>query len=209
MSNSLSEDTDLQAAVAGDRDALARLLMLHGDHLCRRISRRLELNPYADFSAEDVLQEAYVDAFLGIGSFDISRGSSFAAWIERVADNRMISMLRERRREKRGGNARRVVSDGWRSSAAELVAVLEDYRADSPSENVASDEIVTAIRTRTANLPEEQRHALQSHFLDQRSTESTAELLGKTDGAVRGLLHRAKQSIRVAMGNSSRWFLRK
>lgn len=48
------------AAVAGDQAATAQLLAMHRGRLAHRLRTRLELNPYADFSAEDVLQEVYV-----------------------------------------------------------------------------------------------------------------------------------------------------
>ena len=138
-----------------------------------------------------------------------TQGTSFAAWLDRIADNRLVSMLRERQRQKRGGKARKVVGDAWRSSAIELVASLEDHRHDRPCEGMSRDEVVEAIREETSQLPSEQRRALESHYLNGRSLDATAEQLGKSAGAVRGLLHRAKQSMRLALGSSSRWFRKK
>lgn len=209
MSDAYSAENDLQAVVAGDRQAFARLLVEHGDRLARRIDSRLQLNPFADFSADDVLQEAYIDAFRNIESFDLAKADAFAAWLTKIADNRLVSMLRERQRQKRGGNARRANVDVWRSSAAELVALLEDEGGCTPSENAARDEAAAAVHAQFEQLPEDQSHALRAYYLVGHSTESTAELMGKTNGAVRGLIHRAKQSMRVALGNSSRWFLKK
>ncbi len=209
MGDAQSRDSDLKLAIAGDRDATARLLIQHGDRLAQRITRRLELNPFADFCAEDVLQEAYVDAFVGIGKFDTAKGSSFTAWLEKIVDNRLITMLRQRQRQKRTAKGRRVHDDAWRSSVAGLECVLADYRGKTPSDNVDKEEVVTAIRTQTVELPDDQRQAIEIHCLEGRSIDSTAEILGKTEGAVRGLIHRAKLSLRVALGNSSRWFRRK
>jgi len=183
--------------------------MSHGDRLARRVSHRLELNPFADFSVEDVLQEAYVDAFVGIGGFDLSKGSCFAAWLDKVVDNRLITMLRGRQRQKRNAKGRRVGNNAWRSSAAELGEVLSDYRGKTPSDHLAKEEIIEAIRNHATELPSDQRDAIQTHYLEGRSINSTAEILGKTEGAVRGLIHRAKSSLRVVLGNSSRWFRRK
>ncbi|MEM8944982.1 MAG: RNA polymerase sigma factor [Planctomycetota bacterium] len=199
----------MPAAIAGDRDATARLLVAHGDRLANRLARRLELNPFADFSVEDALQEAYVDAFVGISSFDLSKGSSFSAWLDKVVDNRLVTMLRERQRQKRTPQGIRIGDNAWRSSAAELGEVLSDYRGCAPCEEFAQGEVVDAIRNHAAELPRDQRDAIELHCLDGRSIDSTAQILGKTEGAVRGLVRRAKQSLRVALGNSSRWFRRK
>jgi len=206
---------DLTAALTGDRDAIGRVLLLHGDQLARRIACRLELNPFVDFSAEDVLQEVFIDAFLGINTFDPERGASFATWLNRLADNRMVSMLRERGRQKRGGKARKVGdnhacrNDAWRSSAAQLVDLLADDCGESPSKDVVRGEMACAVLESVAELPQDQRQAIEMRYLEQRSLESTAEAMTKTNGATRGLLHRAKQSMRSALGTSSRWFMRK
>jgi len=209
MGDPRSCNSELKSAIAGDRDAVARLLIRHGDRLAQRITRRLELNPFVDFCVEDVLQEAYVDAFVGIGNFDPTQGASFAAWLEKIVDNRLITMLRGRQRQKRLATGRRVYDDAWRSSVAGLGTVLEDYRGITPSDELDQKEIVECIRGQTVELPDDQRQAIELHCLDGHSLDSTAEILGKTEGAVRGLIHRAKQSLRVALGNSSRWFRRK
>lgn len=209
MTDSHAEASDLDKAINGDRDAAARLLMQHGDRLARRVTRRLELNPFADFSVEDVLQEAYVDTFVGFATFDPEKGTSFAAWLDRVVENRLVTMLRERQRKKRKPTGRRVANDLWRSSAAELGALLSDYRGQTPSDDYSRGEVVEAIRDQTAALPSDQREAIELHYLEGRSLNSTADVLGKTKDAVRGLIHRAKQSLRAALGNSSRWFRRK
>ena len=59
-------------------------------NVCLRI-----LNHEAE--AEDVLQEAFIDAFSHIGSF---RGqSTFGAWLKQIVVNRAINQLRSRRLE--------------------------------------------------------------------------------------------------------------
>ncbi len=205
---------DLSMALAGDRDAIGRVLILHGDRLARRIAYRIELNPFVDFSAEDVLQETFVDAFLGMSTFDPERGASLATWLNKLAENRLVTMLRERGRQKRGGKARRVNgpgngNDAWRSSAAQLVALLADDCDESPSKDAVREEIAHAVLESVAELPQDQRQAIAMRYLEQQSLETTTEAMQKTNGATRGLLHRAKRSMRDALGNSSRWFTRK
>ena len=201
---------ELNAALAGDKDALGRLLTARRDVLSRRIGSRLKLNPYADFSANDVLQEVFVDVFQGINTFNGNPGE-WNAWLFKIADNRLASMLRRRSRKKRGGDFKRVEkrpTDRFAESAIQLVALLADDAGFTPSQVVAKDEMVQAIQVGIAALPEDQREAMQQYFIEERNLDSTAEIMDKTDGAVRGLLHRAKKSLRDYLGTSTTWFVK-
>jgi RNA polymerase sigma factor (sigma-70 family) len=70
----------------------------------------------------------------------------------------------------------------------------------------ATKEAIQALEVHIAGLPQEHRRAVQLNYLQGRSLEETATALGRSPAAVRGLLYRAKQRLRVALGRSSRWF---
>jgi RNA polymerase sigma-70 factor (ECF subfamily) len=200
---------DLSAAVAGDQHALARLLVQQGDRLARRIRSRIDLNPFVEFTHEDVLQEVFIDAFRGIGSFCPRGKGSFPAWLDKLADNQLATLLRRAGRQKRGGHLRRLrTSTAWRSSSADLVAVLEDFRGESPSDAVKQSELAESIRRGVADLPTQQRQAMEL-YLEGETIDSVAGKLDHTPGTVRGLLARAKKSLRVTLGTSTKWFSRK
>ncbi|MCA9168015.1 MAG: sigma-70 family RNA polymerase sigma factor [Planctomycetales bacterium] len=203
--NKSSSMDDLAAAMRGDRDALARLLCEHGSRLAARIGRRLQMNPFVEFSADDVLQEVFIDAFRGFGSFDPQRGVSLACWLDKIADNRLAMMFRERGRQKRGGGVARTCQDPLLSSARALVAVLTDSADGTASQNLARNELVQAVQVGVAALPDDQRVAIQSRYLDERSLESTADAMGRTVPAVRGLLHRAKKSLHDVLRGTVTW----
>ena len=196
--------------MAGDREALAQLLVDHSGPLTRRLSARMQLNPFVDFAVEDVLQEVFLDVDRGIGTFSIDSGTSFAAWLKKVADNRLAAMLRERSRLKRGGGRRQVRYAN--QALQESVSLLVNHLAaddDTASAHAARADVIDAVRAGLATLPSEQRTAVEQIYLDQRSLESAADEMQKTGGAMRGLLYRAKNAMRDALGESSRWFDRK
>ena len=89
-----------------------------------------------------------------------------------------------------------------------LVEQLSDH-GSTPSGNAARNEAVHAVRVGLAGLPSAQREAIQLHDLDGRSLGETAAKMDRSPGAVRGLLQRARQSLRQTLGRSSRWFPRK
>jgi RNA polymerase sigma-70 factor (ECF subfamily) len=197
----------LTQALAGDQQALARLLFTNSGRLTKRISRRLESSPPADFGVEDVLQEVFVDVLRGIGTFRTDDGTPFEAWLDRVADNRLFGMLRRCGRKKRGGEFRRKQQASANSSSVcDIVAALASHRGCGASSMVHRADMVQAVHRELADLPDAQRNAIASCLLDEHSLDSTADRMQTTPGAVRGLLHRGKQALRKALGNSSIWF---
>jgi RNA polymerase sigma-70 factor (ECF subfamily) len=194
----------------GDWEATARLLVIHSRRLQNRIARRIELNPFVQFQVEDVLQETFLDVFRGIATFEPAGEHTFAAWLNQICDRRLAQMLRQQNTQKRGGQARHVSStpDPLRSSMCQLAVLLSDQRFDKPSAALAREEAMQAILAGLNHLPVDQRDALRLHYLEGKSLSTTAEAMSRTDGAIRGLLHRAKQTLRRSLGNSSRWFFR-
>ena len=74
------------------------------------------------------------------------------------------------------------------------------------SKKVAREELIAAIRDGLSALPPDQRAAVEQRYLHERSLDSTAETMQITEGALRGLIRRAKRAMRDALGESARWF---
>ena len=79
----------------------------------------------------------------------------------------------------------------------------------TPSKSLARREAIQAIQIALAGLNEEYRRAVQLRYFEGRSLEETANLMGRTTGAVRGLLDRAKKKMREAMGRASLYLSKK
>lgn len=206
MPASFDEPSLVAAAVAGDQMALERVLLEHYPRLTRRIRGRLPAGVAGSLDPEDVLQEALVEVFRGIHSFRPQGDGSFAAWLNAVVDHRLQDNLRRVRRKKRGGDLRQIARPAaGNSSLADLVTLLSD-RGGSPSQRAAQGEAVRAVQVGLAGLPADQRAVIVHRYVEQQSIESTAAAMRRTPGAVRGLLHRAKTSLRGALGRSTRWF---
>ena len=67
-------------------------------------------------------------------------------------------------------------------------------------------EAIQAIQVAIASLPDDYREAIHLKYMEGRSLEEVATQMNRSPGAVRGLIDRAKQKMRAAMGRSSRWF---
>jgi len=199
-------DRRIQSAINGDSVALGELFFEYHDRLARTLSLKIPHDLQSTIAPEDILHDAYIDAFRGIGRFEPKSDRSFYRWLEAIAEHRMIDAIRALRTKKRGGQRRRASTDN--SPQAESVADLFDVirsELPTPSRNVAREEGVAAVLVRIGELPPEHREVVQLYHLDGRDLDDIARQLGKTSDAVRGLLYRARKNLRDAMGQSSLW----
>ena len=127
--------------------------------------------------------EERVDAFIAsrpvLSAEDTADISTFRVWLFRIARNVIAN-------ERRRGRRRPV------SSLDELgdVSVPGDF-----VDAAATREAVDAAWEAVARLPEDRRRAITLRFVDEMSTAEIAAILGRSEGAVRVLLHRALRSV--------------
>jgi RNA polymerase sigma-70 factor (ECF subfamily) len=62
-------------------------------------------------------------------------------------------------------------------------------------ETAAAREAVSAAWQAVSRLPEDRRRAVVLRFVDEMSTAEIAAILGRSEGAVRVLLHRALRAV--------------
>jgi len=200
-----SETALVAAAVAGDRAALERLLLASYDQLAKRIGHNLPPRLQSTQAVEDILQLTFMQAFRDIASFEQRADASFGDWLVRIAENRLCDAIRQHDRPKHGGDLRRV--EGSSRDDGQILSLWDWIAADdtSPPSAVVRAEALQALQVALAALPEDQRAAIQMQQLEGKSVEETAAALGKTPGAIRGLVHRGKLELVAALGRASRW----
>jgi RNA polymerase sigma factor (sigma-70 family) len=141
-----------------------------------RYCRRMGLS---DSRSEDVLQQAFLQAWLAL-----ERGVDVRApkpWLYRIVHNAAVNVLRR--------------------SPDEHTELVDGAAVDSVAEREPGIESGLAVRqtlSDVAALPPMQREAMLMSAVDGRSHEEVADALGITHGAVRGLLYRARSTLRDA-----------
>lgn len=132
--------------------------------------------------AEDVAQDAFIQAFVKLPTFQ--RTSAFYTWLYRIAFNLAVSRKRRRRPEVSVEEAREF-------GGTEPVA-------DQPeaSERVEREEGVERVRAAMQKLSDEHRAILVLREIDGCCYESIAECLSLPVGTVRSRLHRARAQLR-------------
>jgi RNA polymerase sigma-70 factor (ECF subfamily) len=131
--------------------------------------------------AKDVVQEAFVRAFLKLATFE--RASAFYTWLYRIALNLAATHQRQRRTARAAEQAR--VVDGEPARAG-----------DGPSGRLERDECRGQVRRAVAALEEEFRAVVVLREIDGCCYETIAEILDLPIGTVRSRLHRARMQLR-------------
>src|SRR5450756_1816914 len=180
-----SDDAALvRRAVTRDDTAFRTIMERHNRRLYR-IARSILRN---DNEAEDVVQEAYVNAFTHLGSF---RGdSSLATWLSRITMNEALGRLRRERLS--------VDLDTFEAqrTEAQIIQFPQTVTSDDPERTMAQREILQLVERATDNLPEIFRIVFITRVIEGMSVEETADLLGLRPETVKTRLHRARRLVR-------------
>ena len=161
----------IQAARAGDREALAALLRGLADPWYRMA---LATCGNADAAAE-ATQEAAMRLLRDIGRF---RGKSqFRTWAIGI----LLNVVRERRRVER------------RPADRPISAQRTHEAADAMAEQNEQQQI---LRDLLADLPERQREALVLRFFEDLSIDQAAQVMNCAAGTVKATVHQALRSLR-------------
>jgi RNA polymerase sigma-70 factor (ECF subfamily) len=144
-------------------------------------------------AAEDAAERIFMRALTGLHRFEERADSFAAASGEAVASDASTFRVWLFR------IARNVVANERRRDSRRPVAPLETAgamaSADDVFESAAAREAGSAAWRAVARLPEDRRRAVVLRFVDEMSTAEIAEVLGRSEGAVRVLLHRALRSV--------------
>jgi RNA polymerase sigma factor (sigma-70 family) len=169
-------DSDLVAAtLRGDRSAFGLLLDRHAGRV-RTLAGRLL--PGDD--AEDVAQEAFLQAYLGLER--LRDPSRFGGWLCAISLNLAKMRLRTR-------------------AAVPLDDVEVRIPATDPLPEQALEdrELAELVRDALDVLPPREREAVLLHYGDGLSSPEVAALIGEQPGAVRVRLHRARRRLRTRL----------
>src|ERR1700744_1300803 len=127
--------------------------------------------------AEDVVQEAFTDAFRSLEDF--SYKSTFGAWLKRIVINKSINQLRKRKMD---------LIDIEKTNVGN---VAEEDGPDEQDVQMKIEDIKKAV----ALLPNGYRTVLTLYLFEGYDQEEIAEILGVTHATVRTQYMRAKQKL--------------
>lgn len=178
----VNDDAELiTETLAGNRGAFGTLVRRHQGRLFNTLVHVVGSRE----DAEDIAQEAFVQAFVKLDSF---RGhSAFYTWLYRIAFNVAVS----RRRRKRAEVSMEVHRERTGFEPAETGA--------EPEDRLQREEQLAQVRRAINRLTDEHRAMIVLRDIEGCRYEVIAEILELPVGTVRSRLHRARLQLREAL----------
>lgn len=200
---SVTDHDLLNAAVAGDADALTALLHRHGPEVRRRLYIAAVWRAALD--AADVMQVTYLEAFLRIEQLQARTTDGFVAWLTRLAQNNLQDAIKELERQKRPDPGQRLQCAQRGDCGSSLLDAL-NATTHTPSRSAARHESQQALETALTQLPPAYAQVVRLHDLEGRAVAEVATSMGRSPGAVYMLRARALERLQELLGSESRFF---
>jgi len=141
-------------------------------------------------TAADVVQDTFVEALAHIDQYDPERGT-MAAWLTTLSRNHITRALKAR--------GRFAAVAHWKSVDADLLASFQRLATEQlPQEALEKKETRDLVQMTLASIPGNYRKVLVLHYHRGLSLRDIASRAGKSEGAVKVLLHRARQAFKEA-----------
>ncbi len=175
----LPADIGSLARQAADRDvsAFADLYRIYSPQMLRYVSSRVT----GTQEAEDLANTVFEKAFAAIGRYQPSP-AQFSTWLYTIAQNTIIDYYRKRRLPQ--------VDD----AESELFAVTDP--GEGPEARLLADERRDVVQQAVMRLTPEQRLVIGCRFYFNLPVQEVANMMGKTEGAVKALQFRALARLR-------------
>jgi RNA polymerase sigma-70 factor (ECF subfamily) len=192
--HSVTDEQVVSRVLEGELDAF-EVLMRRYNQLLFRVSRSIVRT---DEDAEDVVQEAYLQAYCHLADFE--GRSKFSTWLTKIAVHEALAKRRRSQRRFPVG-----AEDG------DYVERLASPDRD-PEREVVNDELGRILEAAVASLPTSYRSVFILRHIEGLDTTDTAGCLGLGHEAVKTRLHRARSLLRRRLqgqlGEATRWAFR-
>ena len=170
-------------AKSGDAGAFGELYSRYAGLILRYLYARLREQE----SAQDLTQEVFVRVIKGIGGFEFRGEKSFLGWLYTIAGNVLIGQARRKR----------AVS----TPLDESLELVDPHGQDA----VHSIFDRVALQQAIIQLTDDQQQVLTLKFFADMTNQEIAAALGRTEGAVKALQHRALHALQQILEREREW----
>jgi RNA polymerase sigma-70 factor (ECF subfamily) len=174
-----SDEGIVQAVLAGNT-ALFELLMRRYNDRLYRTARAITRD---DREAEDVMQQAYVNAFANLRQF--KGEAQFSTWLTRIAINEALARVRRRGRY-----------EPFEDDPVDEDSIVSNRSAPDPA---FAGELRVLLEWAIDALPDGAREVFMLREVEGLSTADTASSLGVSEDVVKTRLSRARTALRRSL----------
>jgi len=172
----LSDEDIIARILAGDSPLFEVLMRRHNE----RVFRAARSIVRDDREAEDVMQEAYVNAYTHLSQFD--GRAQFSTWLTKIAVHEALARARR--------SGRYELMD-----ETPLEAVMPTHSSPDPERQTFGHELGRLIESAVDNLGDGYREVFMLRQVEGMSTAETAEVLGVSEDVVKTRFSRAKHAL--------------
>lgn len=177
LRESLTDNEIIRRVVAGETSLFELIMRRHN----QRIYRTVRAIVRDESEAEDVMQQAYINAYVHLGQFE--ERASFSTWLTRIAINEAFARVRPRPLR---------IADDMDDTAMEQIQSSDP----DPEQQLASAQLRSLVESEIAALPESYRVVLMLREVEGLDTREVAECLGVSEDVVKTRLYRAREILR-------------
>jgi RNA polymerase sigma-70 factor, ECF subfamily len=181
-------DSDLMLRVRdGDHGSFELLLNRHRGPMMRFLRRLVR----SDAVAEELTQEVFLRVFRSRGNYRPS--AKFTTWLFRIGTHLALNWIRDGRNEKLQTSLDEEAADGATRQVTDRRKTVEQellYQAK-----------LREVRQAISSLPAKQRAAVMMHKYEEMEYAQIAGAIGCTEAAVKSLLFRAYEALRVRLAH--------
>lgn len=172
----IADEEVVRRVVAGDVALFEILMRRHNQRVYRAVRAVLR----ADDDVEDVMQQAYLNAYAHLRQF--AGEARFSTWLTRIAVNEALA------RRRRGAT--------FVQEDEEAAMQLIESSAPDPEQQASASELREVMEREVAALPDAFRAVILLRDVEGLSTAETADILGVSGEVVKTRLHRARAALR-------------
>jgi len=173
-------DEDVIREVLAGNTGMFELLMRRYNERVYRAARAIVR---AEQDAEDVMQQAYVNAFTHLAQFNGS--ARFSTWLTRIAINESLARVRRQGRY-----------EAYDFEQATVQPFASRPASEDPERQAFTREMRTLLEWAIDALPDGLREVFMLRDVEGLNTAETAECIGVSDDVIKTRLSRARAALR-------------
>ena len=182
-------------AKGGDNSAQDRLCRVYGERVRRIVRLRMGAEIRSKLESMDLVQDALMCALRDLGDFTYRNEGDFLRWLTKIAENRLRDNVDKLHAEKRDIRREIRLDDRGRTTGRMLVGTAGSIEATTPSVIMSRKEDLDRLEKAIDNLKPEYREVIILAKIEELSYSQIGDRLGKSTGAVKMLVSRARMAL--------------